>query len=284
MDTVYEEMAADLKRLNRSEGTLRGYVACAKKFGGHFGRSPRELGRDEVLAYLRHLAQSGATPATIKLHQAGVSFLYSQTLGRPEVVRDLRWPKVPRKLPVVPSAEEVARILSAPMSLMTRTVLCVIYGCGLRISEACRLTTSAIDSSRGLIFVSGGKGNKDRYVTLSPRLLALLREYWHSAKPPRPYLFPGSSPQESVRPEVIRSELRIALCLTRTSKHITPHSLRHAFATHLLEQGYDSRVIQVLLGHNSTRTTALYTRVGSTVISKVESPLDRLALPGPGPR
>ncbi|MFM2153960.1 MAG: hypothetical protein RL199_2395 [Pseudomonadota bacterium] len=284
MDTVYEEMAADLKRLNRAEGTCKAYLANVKKFAGHFGRSPRELGREEVVTYLRHLTASGASASMLGCHQAAIAFLFERTLGRPQVTYGLGRPKVARKLPVVPSAEEVAAILTAPISLMSRTVLTVMYACGLRVSEACGLTVDAIDSQRGLIHVRAGKGNKDRYVMLSPVLLATLRQYWTAVKPPRPYLFPGRSSSRPVDQNLIRAELHVAVRLAGISKRVTPHSLRHAFATHLLEQGADTRIIQVLLGHSSSRTTAIYTHVAAKFVGSIVSPLDRLGLPVPGPR
>jgi site-specific recombinase XerD len=284
MDTVYEEMAADLKRLNRSDGTCKAYLANVKKFAGHFGRSPRELGREEVLTYLRHLTAAGASASMVGCHQAAIAFLFERTLGRPQVMLGLGRPKVARKLPVVPSAEEVAAILKAPISPMSRTVLTVMYACGLRVSEACCLTVAAIDSQRGLIHVRAGKGNKDRYVMLSPVLLATLRQYWKEVRPPRPFLFPGQSASKSVDPKLIRAELQIAVRHAGITKRVTPHSLRHAFATHLLEQGTDTRIIQVLLGHSSSRTTAIYTHVAAKFVGTVISPLDRLGLPIAGTR
>jgi site-specific recombinase XerD len=284
MDTVYEEMAADLKRLNRAEGTRKAYLSNVKKFAGFFGRSPRELGREEVVTYLRHLTEAGASASVVGCHQAAITFLFEKTLGRAQVTYGLGRPKVARKLPVVPSGEEVAAILSAPISPLSRMVLTVMYACGLRISEACGLMVDAIDSKRGLIHVRGGKGNKDRYVMLSPVLLTMLRSYWKEVNPPRPYLFPGRSPSRPVDQDLIRAELHIAVRHAGITKRVTPHCLRHAFATHLLEQGVDTRVIQVLLGHSSSRTTAIYTHVAVNFVGTIVSPLDRLGLPVPGPR
>jgi site-specific recombinase XerD len=191
-------------------------------------------------------------------------------------VVDIPWPKIRQKLPDIFSAQEVADLLDAIAAPMHRIVIMATYGAGLRISEACALCVDDIDSSRGLIHVRDGKRGRDRYVVLSPRLLLCLREYWRFAQPQGPYIFVGRQPEQHVDPSTIREALKRAARKVGLHKRVTPHQMRHAFATHLLEGGTDIRVIQVLLGHGSIRSTARYTRVSARHVASVSSPLDRL--------
>ena len=183
----------------------------------------------------------------------------------------------PRKAPVVLSREEVARLLEAAPGLKYKAALSVAYGAGLRVSEFANLKVSDIDSKRMTLRVEQGKGQRDRYVMLSPQVLELLREWWHAARPPV-WLFPGQNPINPVTARQLNRAVTAAKNLAGISKRVSPHTLRHSFATHLLEQGADIRVIQVLLGHAKLETTALYTRVAVSTIRDVESPLDRLSL------
>jgi site-specific recombinase XerD len=240
--------------------------------------SPRQMGREQIIEYLRHLAQTGASPATIKMHLAGVRFLYAVTLERPDEVSGLGWPRVPRSLPQVLSASEVVQILGALTGLKVRTILLTAYGCGARISEACGLRVEDIDSRRGLVRLHG-KGGKDRYVMLGQRVLEALRAYWKAVRPAGPYLFPGAKAGRPITSGPVRGGLEKALRKLGLAKKVTPHTLRHSFATHLLEAGTDSRIIQELLGHASPRTTARYTHVSAKLVGSVKSPLD--LLPGP---
>ena len=198
------------------------------------------------------------------------------TLDRPEVVAGFKFPRQGRPLPDILSASEVEALLGRIASLRHRAVIMAAYGAGLRVSEACRLCVGDIDSRRGLIHVHDGKGGKDRYVMLSKRLLAVLREYWKAARPPGPYLFPGTDGADTVHRMMVNRALKQAAVDAGITKKVTPHSLRHTFATHLLEGGTDIRTIQVLLGHGSIRTTARYAKVSKRHVGRTTSPLDVL--------
>lgn len=281
MGELCQKMQADLKRLNYAPGTQLEYVRGVKAFVCYHMRSPREMGREEILEYLRYLADAAASPATIKMHQAGIRFLYARTLERPQEVAAIGWPRVPRSLPQVLSVGEVAQVLQAVPTLKPRTILLTAYGSGARISEACRLQVGDIDSRRGLIRIHRGKGGKDRYVMLGASVLEALRSYWKAVRPPGPHLFPGKDPTRPVTDSAVRLHLKQALADLKLARKVTPHTLRHAFATHLLEAGTDSRIIGELLGHASPRTTARYTHVSARLIGSVKSPAD--LLPGTKP-
>ena len=273
MGKFRDRMQQDLQLAQYRPSTQDCYLRCARRFVAHYMRPPTELGREEIRQFLLTLTDR---PAVQKTHWAAIKFLYTKVLGRPEEVVDIPWPKVRQKLPDIFSAQEVAALLDAIAAPMHRVVLMAAYGAGLRISEACSLCVEDIDSSRGLIHIRDGKRGRDRYVVLSPRLLLCLREYWRVAKPQGPYIFEGRLPGRHVDPSTIRKALERAARKVGLRKRATPHQLRHAFATHLLENGTDIRVIQVLLGHGSIRSTARYTQVSATHVASVESPLDRL--------
>jgi integrase/recombinase XerD len=245
-------------------------------------RSPREMGLGEIKDYLGQLSREGAGPETLRMHAAGLKFLYGVTLDRPDIADKIPWPKVPHKKPNVLSPAEVERLLSAAMlaSQVPAVVAMAAYGAGLRISEACRLKPEDIDSGRKLIHVRQGKGGKDRYVMLSERLLEMLRGYWARVRPQDGWLFPGRKAGKPITPHAVGRALQTAAAKAKLRKKVTPHLLRHSFATHLLEAGTDIRVIQVLLGHSSIRTTARYTQVSERHIGSVKSPLDKLRVAG----
>jgi len=237
------------------------------------------MGEAEVRAFLLHLLKSGKGPSVVKMHVAAVKFLYGVTLQRPEEVVRLPWPKVARPLPDVLSGSEVERLLAAVESRKYRMVLMAAYGAGLRVSEACGLSVEDIDSARGLIHIRDGKRGRDRYVMLPTRLLLALREYWRAEKLVGTRLFPGSVPGQCVSHEAVRDGLRKAVTACRLTKRVTTHTLRHSFATHLLEGGTDIRTIQVLLGHASIRTATIYTHISVSHIGRTRSPLDLLGTP-----
>ena len=224
-----------------------------------------------------HLAKQHIGPATINQACTALRFFFKITLEKPDLVRHLAPVQQPRKTPVVLSQDEVARLIEAAPSLKYKAALCVAYGAGLRVSEVAHLKASDIDSDRMTLRVERGKGQRDRYVMLSPQLLGLLREWWHAARPPV-WLFPGQNPINPVTERQINRAMQAAAKAAGISKRVSPHTLRHSFATHLLEQNVDIRVIQVLLGHAKLETTALYTRVAVSTIRDVESPLERLGL------
>jgi site-specific recombinase XerD len=273
-------MQDDLKLKNYARGTIEQYLRCAQVFVERFGTSPLEIDEQAIRKYVLALAEV-RSPSTVKMHVAAIRFLYAVTLRTPERVVGLHFPKVPHRLPDILSREEVWRLLEAIEPPKYRAVLMTAYGAGMRISEACSLLTTDIDSGRGVIHVRDGKRNRDRYVMLSPVLLAALREYWKLYRPQVPVLFPGERPQTCVSHAAVRLALHQGRAKAGIKKRVTPHSLRHAFATHLLEDGADIRTIQVLLGHGSIRSTAHYTQVSVAHICKTRSPLDRLpAQPG----
>jgi site-specific recombinase XerD len=276
-ESTRARMVAELELTNYSPSTINHYVRCADTFVTHYMRPPTELGETEVRCFLLHLQKvRDLGPAGLKMFVAALKFLYERTLARPEVVAAIRYPRVAKSLPDVLSGTEVEALLGAIESLKHRTILSVAYGAGLRIGEACRLRCADIDSERMALHVRGGKGKKDRYVMLGERLLLLLREYWRAAQPGRDHLFPGNSDGGVVSRDAPRQALHKAVKACGITKRVTPHVLRHSFATHLLESGTDLRTIQVVLGHSSLRTTARYTHISKRHVEGTGSPIDLL--------
>jgi integrase/recombinase XerD len=276
MGELYDRMALDLKLRNLAAATRKEYLRCCCGFVRYHMKSPRELGEAALKEYLEHLLLRGAGPETLKMNVAGLKFLYGVTLDRPKVAERLLWPKVPHRKADILSGSEVLKLLGAVKSLVPAMALATAYGAGLRISEACRVRVEDIDSRRGLLHVRLGKGGKDRYVMLSPRLLVALRRYWVEVRPQGPWLFPGRKAGTHLSPSAVQVALKEAVKAAKLKKRITAHSLRHAFATHLLETGNDIRLIQALLGHASIRTTARYAQVSRNLVTRTKSPLDLL--------
>jgi len=279
MGELREKMARDLRARNMSEKTMAEYLRCALNFALHYNESPAKLGAQHVTDYLSFLKEVGAGPASMKMTAASLKFLYGITLAQTAVAQQIPWPKVPHRLPDVLSGTETESLLGAIEHAPHRVALTVAYAAGLRVEEVVRLTCADIDGQRRLIHVRQGKGNKDRFAMLADRLLLILREYWKQYRPPALFLFPGRKPTTHVRAEALRQSLRQAVEAASIGKRVTPHLLRHAFATHLLETGTDLRVIQVLLGHASLRTTVRYAQVSPRHIASVKSPLDVLGTP-----
>lgn len=280
MGQYRDRMAEDLKLRAYRPSTCDHYIRCTRHFVAHFMRSPEELGEQEVRTFLIHLIeQRKVNPAYLKMYVAAIKFFYTHTLRRPEEVARIPWPKVPRPLPDILSGTEVMRLLEAVDSIKHRAVLMTAYGAGMRIVEACSLQVADIDSTRGLIHIRDGKRGRDRYVMLSQRLLVFLRAYWKRTRPPEPWLFPGQKPDRPITDTAVRTALHHAAQAVGLRKRITPHLMRHSFATHLLETGTDIRTIQVLLGHGSIRTTARYAQVSTTYVGRAKSPLDLIGTP-----
>lgn len=275
MKMLHDRMKTDLTLKNYSEGTITQYLACARRFMQEMG-SPVKLSEEAIRKYAIELAEE-RSPATVKMHVAGIRFLYEVTLRSPERVARLYFPKVPRQLPDILSHDEVVRLLNAVGSVKHRLVLMTAYGAGMRIGEACALLTTDIDSARGVIHLRQCKRGRDRYVMLSQNLLLALRGYWRLCRPVVPILFPGEQPGSCVSSSAVRVDLHKARVIAGITKRVTPHTLRHCFATHLLEDGTDIRTIQALLGHSSIRSTATYTHVSTAHLAKVKSPLDKVA-------
>lgn len=276
MGELRDKMKADLKLRGYRAATIDNYLWYARKFVAFYKRSPAEMGQAEIRQFLLHLLDDEHIgPASHKAYVAAIRFLYGVTLGRPQEAVQVPWPKVPVKLPDILDSDEVERLFEAVASVQHRAIVMTAYAAGLRISEACGLRVTDIDSKRGVIHVRDGKRGRDRFVMLSPRLLGCLREYWRAVRPKGPELFPGGTAGSIVSPKTVRAALRKAVSKAGIGKRVTPHVLRHCFATHLLEGGTDLRVIQVLLGHGSIRTTARYTQVSTRHIARTKSPLDR---------
>lgn len=285
MGRIRQRMEEDLELKGFAQTTRKDYLLRARHFVAYYGRSPEQLGEPEVRKYLLHLVQErGVRPTTHHMYVAALKFLFVVTLKRPEVVAGIPWPKVPRTLPDVLSGEEVRRLLGAARSLKYRALMMVAYGAGLRISEACALEVGDIDSERMLIHVRRGKRSKDRFVMLSPKLLEMLRLYWREARPRGPYLFPGRLPDAPITTRAVDRVVKKVVARAGLTKRVTFHSLRHGFATHLLDAGYDIRTIQRLLGHTSIQTTARYTFVSQEHVGRTRSPLDLLGKPTRTPR
>jgi site-specific recombinase XerD len=274
-------MIEDMRVRNLSPATQEAYVRAVEKLSRHFGRSPDRLNLEDVRAFQVHLASQGNAWSTVNQTVCALRFFYGVTLGREKMPKHLAYAHEPSKLPVVLSASEVMRFLAAVPSVRSRAALTTAYAAGLRVSEAVSLKITDIDSERMTIRVEHGKGGKDRYVMLSPRLLAILRAYWRIARP-RDWLFPGRDASRPLNPVSLHRACRLAAAAAGLDKRVTVHTLRHSFATHLLENGTNIRVIQLLLGHSNLSTTARYMQVATSTIHGTVSPLDRLGPPPPG--
>jgi len=270
-------MIEDMTLRKFAPRTQEGYIRAVKGFSAFLGASPDTAGFEDVRRYQLHLVSSGAGVPTINHALTALRFLFMVTLRKAEVVAELPFVREPRRLPVVLSPREVARLLDAAPGLKYKAALSVAYGAGLRASEVISLKLEDIDSGRMVIRVEQGKGRKDRYVMLSPHLLDLLRAWWKVARP-RGWLFPGQNPVNPLTTRQLNRACHAAARIAEIDKPVSLHTLRHSFATHLLEQNADIRVIQVLLGHKKLDTTALYTRVATKLIREVMSPLERLAM------
>ena len=273
-------MIEDMRLRNFSTETQRSYIHYIADYAQYFKTPPDRLAPEAVREYQIYLTEERKmAPETVNCFTSAAKFLYQTTLELPWSDRHFVRARTADKLPVVLSAAEVAQFFSAIGILKHRAVFMVCYGAGLRITEAVSLKPSHIDSSRMLIRVEQGKGAKDRYVPLSPRLLAVLREYWRRQRPLGPWLFPAIKPHKHISPATIQQVCRECALMAGLDKRVTAHTLRHSFATHLLENGEDIRVIQVLLGHKRIDTTARYTRVTPAKIAATASPLDQLPEP-----
>jgi integrase/recombinase XerD len=282
MTPLRRRMIDDMTLRNFTPATIKAYVRCVARFARHFHSSPELLGPEHIRAYLLHLLQERhVSQSYYKLTRCALRFFYRETLGRDDVPAGLAPVKQPRTLPVVLGPDELARFFAAITNLKHRAILMTAYAAGLRVSEVTRLRVADIDSERMVIRVRQGKGQKDRYVMLSPRLLGILRAYWRAARP-GDLLFPGAVADRPLTTGSVRKVCYRARRAAGLSKPITVHTLRHSFATHLLEAGTDLRTIQVLLGHRSFSTTARYVHVATASLPATRSPFDRLDLDPPG--
>ncbi|HET9583208.1 MAG TPA: site-specific integrase [Bradyrhizobium sp.] len=277
MSPLRRRMIEDMTIRNLSPATQRSYISAVAKFSRYFGRVPDRLGLEDVRAFQVHLVSGGISWPALNQIVCALRFFYGITLGQANVPERIPYAREPRPLPVVLSADEVVTFLEAVPSLKSRAALTTAYAAGLRTSEVVGLCIEDIDSARGVIAVRSGKGAKDRQVMLSPQLLGILRTYWRLARP-KNYLFPGRDDDQPLSTTVLHAACRSAAKAAGLSKRVTVHTLRHSFATHLLENGTDIRIIQVLLGHQNLSSTARYTQVATHVIRATTSPFDRLTV------
>jgi integrase/recombinase XerD len=280
MTSLRRRMLEDMQVRNFSPHTQTSYLEQVSRFARHFQQSPERLGPEEIRAYQIYLTnEKKLAVASILLAVAALRFFYTVTLKKGWRVEDIiPAPKRPQRLPVVLSSDEVLRFLACVSNLKHRAIFTTCYAAGLRISEVLHLRPTDIDSQRMVIRVDQGKGQKDRYVMLSPKLLELLRTWWRVARP-TPWLFPGNRPGHAISKDAVEQACQKARRRCRIPKSITPHALRHAFAVHLLETGTNVRTIQLLLGHRSLATTARYLRIATITVCATTSPLDWLPRP-----
>jgi len=275
-------MIEDMTVRGFNEHTRRDYVRHVRSFSAFIGRSPDTATAEDLRLFQLHQTQSGMQPSSINTAVSALRFFFTVTLDRPDLSRRLTVVPQPRRIPPVLSVEEVTLLLRAASGPKYKAAFATTYGAGLRVSEVVALKVGDIDSERMLLRVERGKGRRDRHAMLSPQLLELLRVWWREGRRrslllPGGWLFPGFNPVEPLSTRQFSRAVRAGAQAAGIKKRVSPHTLRHSFATHLLEQGVDIRVIQTLLGHAKLDTTALYTRVANTTIRAVTSPLDRLA-------
>jgi site-specific recombinase XerD len=281
MTPLRQRFIEDMQLRNFASTTQRSYVHYVADFARYFNRSPDRLDLEAVRQYQLHMLQERKlSPQSVNTFVSAVQFLYRDTLEMPWSKENFPRTRIEEKLPVVPGPDEVRRLFEHVPGIKNRAALMVCFGAGLRVSEAVAVKISHIESPRMLLRVEHGKGGKDRYTTLSPALLEVLRTYFRIVRPAGEWLFPSWRPDRHISAGLLQGACREAWQRAGLPKRITPHSLRHAFASYLLDNGVDTRVIQVLLGHSRIDTTARYTAVSPTKIAATASPLDRL-LAGP---
>lgn len=280
MTSLRQRMLEDMQVRNFSPHTQRSYVQQVSQFARYCQQSPDQLGQEEIRCYQLYLTNDRKLAvSSVRLAVAALRFLYTVTLKKGWRVEDIiPTPKKPQRLPIVLSPDEVLQFLGCVAGLKHHAILTTCYAAGLRISEVLHLRPTDIDSRRMVIRVDQGKGQKDRYVMLSPKLLELLRTWWRLERP-TPWLFPGDRPGQAISKDAVEQACQKARRRCGISKPITPHLLRHAFAVHLLESGTDVRTIQLLLGHRSLATTARYLRIATIKVCATTSPLDWLPCP-----
>jgi site-specific recombinase XerD len=276
VDKSIEQLGQDLALGGYAKSTSKQYISSAKRLSERFRRPIASLSRDDLRTYVEELASRNRSASWLNVQLGAVLFLYRRTLGRADLVSFIKLPRRSHPLPTVLSVEEVNALLRAIKDARYQAIAMTMYGAGLRISEAIALQVTDIDAARGVLVVRHGKGNKPREAKLSPTLYAWLREYWAREQPAQPYLFPSPRTGRPPMAETVRDALALAAKQAWIKKRVTPHVLRHSFATHLLEQGTDIRVVQVLLGHENIQTTARYGRVTEKLVRETPSPLDLL--------
>ena len=276
-----QRMIDDMRMRKLEPKTQDAYVRAVRKLAAFLGRSPDTATVEDLRSFQLHLVDTGASPITLNTTLTGLKFFFDITLGQGELMAKMQPVKVPRTLPVVLSPQEVARLLGAARNVKHQAALSVAYGAGLRVSEVIALKVGDVDSQRMTLRVEQGKGAKDRYAMLSPVLLQRLRTWWRIGHAqgkilPGGWLFPGLDPMDPLTPRQLNRAVHDAAEAAQIGKRVTPHTLRHSFATHLLERKVDIRVIQVLLGHKKLETTSIYTHVATALLQEVIGPLELL--------
>ena len=275
MTPLRQRYIEDLRLKNFSPGTIKVYVFAVAKFARHFGRSPDTLGGEDVRAYILHLLDRGIARSSCVVVRNALRHLYTDTLGRPDCLQAVPRPKRERRLPVVLSRQEVQRLFATVTNLKQKALFMVAYDAGLRLSELRNLRIDDIDSQRMVIYIRQGKGKKDRYARLTPGLLKLLRQYWLEYRP-QSWLFPGASLDKRYDMATPGQLLKKVCRKAGISKRVSMHTLRHSFATHLLEGGTNLRVIQQMLGHEKIQTTCLYTHISLEELREAPSTMELL--------
>jgi site-specific recombinase XerD len=276
LSPLRRRMIEDMTVRNLAPATQQSYVSAVAKLSRFFGRSPDRLTLEDVRSFQVHLIRQDVSWSLLNQTVAALRFFYGVTLGWPDLPDRIPYAREPRTLPTILSSAEVARLLEAVPDFKCRIALATAYGAGLRASEVTTLKVADIDSARMVIRVEQGKGARDRHAMLSQPLLGILRAYWRCTRP-QTWLFPGRGSAVTIHSTTLNAACRSAGEIAGLSKRVTLHTLRHSFATHLLESGIDIRIIQVLLGHARLSTTARYTQVAASTLQAIESPLDRLA-------
>jgi len=280
--TLRERFVQDMTVRGFTDKTRHDYIRTVAGFAAFLERSPSAAIAEDIRRFQIHQSERGMNAPAMNSAVAALRFFFNHTADRPDLARKLIRLRYPRRLPNVLSPDEAARLIAATTCLKHRAALCVAYGAGLRVAEVASLKVGDIDSERMLIHVVRGKGGRGRHALLSPDLLALLRAWWQQGRRdgvmlPAGWLFPGQDPAKPITTRQLSRVVEAAAAAAGLTKNVSPHTLRHSFATHLLEDGVDIRVIQVLLGHAKLENTALYTRVATKIVRAVTSPLDRIA-------
>lgn len=275
MTKLRQQMSEHMKVRGFAETTQKLYLSAVEGYARYFWKCPSQLGSDHVRTYLAYLNECKSV-SSARTANAALRFLYRETLEKDWRILSSAFPKIDKKLPVVLSLEEVASFFDALIKTKYRAILMATYSAGLRASEVVKLKVEDIDSQRMQIRIRSGKNGKDRYVMLSPALLTILREYWRLERPGTDWLFPGNPSSKAISTRAVLKACEEARKDAGIKKRMTTHTLRHSFATHLLESGADIRLVQVLLGHRSLQTTSLYTHVSQKTINATESPLDKV--------
>lgn len=278
MTPLRQRMSDELRRRNYSDKTVYLYINCVAAFAAHFRRCPSQLGVDEIRVWQLHMRDEMQLAwSTYNVYVCAIRFLYGIVLHRKGIIKDIPYAKRPRKLPVILAQSEVLALLAAIPKVRDRVLLTLTYSAGLRVSEVCALQVRDIDGARMLIHVRSGKGQKDRLVPLAAAVLPVLRAWWKVFRP-RHWLFPGEYGEGHICQRTVQRALKLGLVAAGINKPATMHTLRHSFATHLLEAGYDIRTVQALLGHVRLDTTQLYNHVVRAHVTAMKSPLDLLLL------